>query len=478
MFTSDNHFVILFSLFSSMSDKAALAPITVVSSPQFGRYFVASRRISEGECVLVARPYAMAWTETQGIVCSGCFSEPAKGLKSDTKPFAAFLCPAGCDSRFCSESCFVISVAVGHHSPWECQMRKAFLETLYSSQRRLDPSELEMVMLVAAILSKAWQEEQHHNQTTEEKGESFPHVLTISAAVSQMQPCTEGAASGGPKEVLPACSFDLSKLLVPPRPELLRPIGSAGGIISSTFQRYATIPKPTFCDCLAEVSNVSSISETEWQRWRERLFPAYAELANAAPDLFPPISTIATVDVFLNLCVKYQCNSFGYYAVVAEDDVGVTRPNEERFIPSFAVATCPLAVLFNHSCDPNIARTVAAFGAGGSQGFYAARSIAEGEALTISYINHFDRKSLVERRTELSDSFKFHCNCDRCVDEEVGRHQEISRRRSEQCRHCGHGSTLLPIGSDAFDEDERSGLWIPLEAETGKLRCPKCFCIF
>lgn len=100
-------------------------------------------------------------------------------------------------------------------------------------------------------------------------------------------------------------------------------------------------------------------------------------------------------DFFRHLCSTLRENAFGIYA-----GVGGSK--------SVGLAVYPVASFFNHSCCRNLIRRPV----GRSMVFYAARDIAQGEALTISYVAGFDTASAC--REFLLEEYRFWCRCAKC----------------------------------------------------------------
>ena len=65
----------------------------------------------------------------------------------------------------------------------------------------------------------------------------------------------------------------------------------------------------------------------------------------------------------------------------------------------------------NHDCAPNCAAAIR----GGRVALTALRDLADGDELTISYVE--PRLPYYERRRVLRDSYGFDCDCDRCARE-------------------------------------------------------------
>ena len=75
----------------------------------------------------------------------------------------------------------------------------------------------------------------------------------------------------------------------------------------------------------------------------------------------------------------------------------------------------PIAAKANHSCNPSCAHSTKV---GGEMRFYASRSIAPGEEITISYLDNVWHLELSERRQKLLLQKLFFCRCPRCTSSE------------------------------------------------------------
>lgn len=78
-------------------------------------------------------------------------------------------------------------------------------------------------------------------------------------------------------------------------------------------------------------------------------------------------------------------------------------------------ALLPTASMFNHSCEPSckLRHPLGGSSGGRSLEFVAARAIAAGEQLTISYVDAALPRE--ERRARLAESYYFDCACARCT---------------------------------------------------------------
>jgi SET domain-containing protein len=71
------------------------------------------------------------------------------------------------------------------------------------------------------------------------------------------------------------------------------------------------------------------------------------------------------------------------------------------------------ASLLNHSCDPNV---IVSFPRGNATAvFSAARDVAAGEQLTISYMD--SEQPVANRQEYLAFAYGFSCRCPRCIEE-------------------------------------------------------------
>lgn len=74
----------------------------------------------------------------------------------------------------------------------------------------------------------------------------------------------------------------------------------------------------------------------------------------------------------------------------------------------------PEASFFNHSCRPNIRKARV----GRQWSFWAAKSVAEGEELCITYLGGEEKElNVQQRREKLKTEWGFWCGCGRCVEE-------------------------------------------------------------
>ncbi|KAI3654820.1 hypothetical protein MP228_000200 [Amoeboaphelidium protococcarum] len=182
----------------------------------------------------------------------------------------------------------------------------------------------------------------------------------------------------------------------------------------------------TFQDVESLVSNMETFTQ-------DRVEGEFMVIADLLQDLqrdlqSPPLDK----SELLQLICKEECNSFGLYTFT---ETG--KPKQ-----CYGLALYPLAVFFNHSCDPNVSHTTQ----GSCQVFYANRRIWAGEELTISYIDI--RKSRAERQQELKDVFLFECSCQRCAMGTAGSDSDCRPR--SLCPDTSCYGSLLPISVDGL----------------------------
>lgn len=116
---------------------------------------------------------------------------------------------------------------------------------------------------------------------------------------------------------------------------------------------------------------------------------------SAAPPL-ASLEAVLTEAYFARVFAASQCNTFGVYS------------SKDKQI---AFGAYPEASYFNHSCLPNLCRSM---GKGGrTAAFYALRPISSGEPLTICY-THVEETNTAERRRCLLETYRFFCVCERC----------------------------------------------------------------
>ncbi|KAJ5156123.1 hypothetical protein N7492_008926 [Penicillium capsulatum] len=132
----------------------------------------------------------------------------------------------------------------------------------------------------------------------------------------------------------------------------------------------------------------------------------------------------------LQLICQEEANSFGLY------------PRETGIFPlpnppidrgeQFAAAVYPTAAIANHSCLPNVSLRCLSFSGspahpnqmihkpndGGRMVFTASRHILPGEECCISYFDLTRFVDVASRREHLRKSFRFVCQCERCISEE------------------------------------------------------------
>lgn len=111
------------------------------------------------------------------------------------------------------------------------------------------------------------------------------------------------------------------------------------------------------------------------------------------------------------------------------------------------------ASLFNHSCQPNTClfrkQNTPEFQ------FLAIHDIPKGGELTVTYLGYGDLNS---RREHLKEHYFFHCDCDRCVEEEGGKFDNYNRWHESS--HCKADSCLgytVPLPS--YSDPSKKGVY-------------------
>ncbi|KAJ5111535.1 hypothetical protein N7532_002070 [Penicillium argentinense] len=115
----------------------------------------------------------------------------------------------------------------------------------------------------------------------------------------------------------------------------------------------------------------------------------------------------------LHLICQEEANSFGLYP----RETGFTSRPESLVDrgEQFAASVYPTAAIANHSCVPNIIHKPDELG---RMVFRASRDILAGEECCISYFDLTRFTDLESRREHLRKSFKFVCQCERCIFDE------------------------------------------------------------
>ncbi|KAJ3045762.1 hypothetical protein HDV00_007888 [Rhizophlyctis rosea] len=140
----------------------------------------------------------------------------------------------------------------------------------------------------------------------------------------------------------------------------------------------------------------------------------------AAEDLFsqlkPPLTT--PTEEIITLACQINSNSHGMRDPTGNGNMDV------------AVGMFPLVAMLNHSCMPNCAYVGIAHG---QMLVRTLRPVAEGEELTVSYVDLYAGRE--ERRGKLLETKNFWCECERCV-EDSERDREVD---GVKCWHCRKG---------------------------------------
>ncbi|KAJ5157154.1 uncharacterized protein N7482_008254 [Penicillium canariense] len=120
-----------------------------------------------------------------------------------------------------------------------------------------------------------------------------------------------------------------------------------------------------------------------------------------------------TVDRVLHLICQEEANSFGLYP----RETGIFPPPHPPVDrgEQYAAAVYPTAAIANHSCMPNLIHKP---DQDGHMVFTASRDILPGQECCISYFDLTKYTDLTSRREHLRKSFRFICQCERCISEE------------------------------------------------------------
>lgn len=108
-----------------------------------------------------------------------------------------------------------------------------------------------------------------------------------------------------------------------------------------------------------------------------------------------------TLDEIMILCAKYMCNAFQF---------------QDKPVILFT------GTILNHSCLPNVI-----FGEKNNQMcFMAIRDIQKGEEICDSYIDI--TMSTKQRKKELKEQYGFDCQCERCIETDVGKIKKMNKQ--------------------------------------------------
>ncbi|KAK7194299.1 SET domain containing protein [Novymonas esmeraldas] len=191
-------------------------------------------------------------------------------------------------------------------------------------------------------------------------------------------------------------------------PELQRTARAATGEALVGAESPATAPLPCYAELAQLETNLSVLSKqrlSTYQRYyrtfTKQVLPVLRLLVHervrgdGGTDVGQPLLQVSA-SYFQRLCAAAQCNSFGVY------------DTEDRCI---GFGMYPAASYFNHSCTPNLCRVMHRGGRAAT--FYALRSIAPREPLTICY-SDVEEMNSAERRRCLLETYRFFCACPRC----------------------------------------------------------------
>ncbi|KAH8647641.1 hypothetical protein BX600DRAFT_442999 [Xylariales sp. PMI_506] len=125
-----------------------------------------------------------------------------------------------------------------------------------------------------------------------------------------------------------------------------------------------------------------------------------------------PLGTAGDVaDSVVSLICKVETNSFGLYPGVTGEYPVVSLVSRGQY---YGGGIYPTAAMFNHACCPNVTHRLDDLG---HRIFQANRDIQPGEECCITYFDLVEYMDATSRRDEVSKSWSFRCQCQRCMDE-------------------------------------------------------------
>ncbi|CAI7670331.1 uncharacterized protein N7487_011107 [Penicillium crustosum] len=159
-------------------------------------------------------------------------------------------------------------------------------------------------------------------------------------------------------------------------------------------------------------SGIESLCGSE-DTWPHDMVRSWSALVKKYLKSSPTLPHEMSADRVLHLICQEEANSFGLYP----RETGIfplPNPPVDRG-EQYAAAVYPTAAIANHSCLPNIIHKA---DDKGRMVFTASRDIFPGEECCISYFDLTQYTDLTSRREHLRKSFRFVCQCERCVSEE------------------------------------------------------------
>jgi SET domain/MYND finger len=146
------------------------------------------------------------------------------------------------------------------------------------------------------------------------------------------------------------------------------------------------------------VSNIDSMPEND--------IKSYTIRAQLCVDLFywPKES----VQLLVNIMAQIRCNRFAIKATVSTNTAGGMVEHQETAVGSAVYAQ---ASMFNHSCAPNAFVTFD----GPQITVRCSETVLKGEEINISYGPVATRHSTIDRQKELTEKYRFQCNCRACL---------------------------------------------------------------
>lgn len=316
-----------------------------------------------------------------GLVCSDASST------SNSAMYVPQTCPKCREVEYCSAKC-ELAHAREHDESGECAALAGTI--LY---RNICPREdFNTFQVVTAALARGFSEGRRDEALGLRAAPSTTSDATIESSLKEYVVETVGLGFEGP---LP--SFDEC---------VVAPCGS-----TSTSVRSAT-----FTEVQRLVTNRSCMSE-EIRADYEKLFPLYERMLRRGRKesawWASRLPENVSADVFVSLCCAFQANGFGVWNATGR---GV------------AAGLFPCSSFFNHSCAPNIGRAMS----GRVVTFFAAKAIAAGEPVCLSYVDF--KLPREDRVAKLFATYSFVCRCPRCSDPDALDHRE--RYDLSLCEEC------------------------------------------
>ncbi|CAF0849717.1 unnamed protein product [Adineta steineri] len=362
--------------------------VNLAFKEQKGRCLITNQNVSQGDILLVSKPYAIVPSITKkNDICANCICIS----KHQTHPREMIVCRKSCHHVFyCSNKC--------EQQHWEKfhQYECSFLDKVCALQdndyvinyallvMRMLTQRLHDILNTSPTVSSedVWTMLSHFDEFTKEKKNEFETVAKI---------LTE---------------YILVKLI----PHLIKDSHEFIGSIQSFLPDHTDAKK-------VEINNSD--------QWLSQMIHLCL--------LFNDDTTIKVVKYLLNkvyivICME-EVNSFFHRTFVYD---GYSQPPHV-----YALGVYPFATFINHSCSPNVERFSAEEDGTkfhmGDIVFFATHLMKQGEELGLSYLKgQYDLyikdqvnadeiiNSQVNRKQRIKNEYFFDCECTRCLNESKG----------------------------------------------------------